>query len=326
VNQQYSNRLAVSTVWAKARSLEAAPHGPTAEAAAILAVLDQLDLDLVELEYRLPGEVIARLLPEFKTRGWQVSSVHNFAPLPAGVPRNKASGDLYNLASLDRDERARAVEYTLRTLELASDQEAAAVVLHLGWVEGAEDKGVIRRAAGAGAMTPELATHLEKRSHAASRHLDAVSFSLERLARRTAPLGVTLGLENRYHAYQIPSLPELTLLLERFAGAPLGLWYDCGHAWVQEQAGIAPASDWLDALGSGLVGCHLHDAVGADDHQAPGAGKMDWPGLTRALAHAPVKVLEVAAGAEAGRMREGAALLAELFAQAAREERKEASA
>lgn len=326
VNQQYRNRLSVSTVWAKARSLEAAPHGPGPEAAAILGVLDQLDLDLVELEYRLTGEVIARLLPEFKTRGWRVSSVHNYAPLPVGVPRDKASGDLFNLASPDREERERAVEYTLRTMELASDQEAAAVVLHLGEVSEAAEKGVIRRGADAGAMTPELAAHLEKRALYAPRHLDAVSFSLERLAERAAPLGVALGLENRYHAYQIPSLPELTILLERFAGAPLGLWYDCGHAWVQERAGIQPASDWLDALGPGLVGCHLHDAKGHDDHQAPGAGKMDWPALTRALSHAPLKVLEVASGAEAGQMREGAALLAELFAQAKRRERKEASA
>ena len=326
VNQQFSNRLSVSTVWAKARSQEAAPHGPGPEAAAILSMLDQLDLDLVELEYRLTGEVIARLLPEFKARGWRVSSVHNFAPLPGGLPRDKASGDLFNLASPDREERARAVEYTLRTMELASDQEAAAVVLHLGWVEGAENKGVVCRAANAGAMIPELAAHLEKRALLAPRHLDAVSFSLERLAERAAPLGVALGLENRYHAYQIPSLPELSLLLERFAGAPLGLWYDCGHAWVHDRAGIQPALDWLDTLGSGLVGCHLHDAEGAEDHQAPGAGKMDWPALTEALAHAPVKVLEVASGAEAGRMREGVALLAELFAQAKRRERKEASA
>lgn len=325
MKQPHHNRLAVSTVWAKARAVEAAPHGPGAEAAAILAMLDQLDLELVELEYRLPAEVIHRLLPEFKARGWAVGSVHNYAPLPVGVPRDMASGDLFNLASPDREERARAVENTLRTMELASELEATAVVLHLGWVEGLTDKQATRIAARAGGMTPELSAHLARRAALASRHLDAVSFSLERLAQQAAPLGVALGLENRYHAYQIPSLPEMSLLLERFAGAPLGLWYDCGHAWVQELAGIAPAADWLGALGPGLVGCHLHDAKGSQDHQAPGAGDMDWPALTKALAHAPLKVLEVASGAEAGQMREGAAMLAELFARA-EQESKEASA
>ncbi|BEQ16382.1 sugar phosphate isomerase/epimerase family protein [Desulfoferula mesophila] len=326
MNQQFSNRLSVSTVWAKARALEAAPHGPGPEAAAILSMLDRLDLDLLELEYRLPGEVVDRLLPEFKTRGWGVSSVHNYAPLPVGVPREKASGDLYNLASPEREERERAVEYTIRTMELASDLEAAAVVLHLGEVSEAADKGVIRRAADAGETTPELAQHLKKRALYAPRHLDAVCFSLERLAERAGPLGVALGLENRYHAYQVPTFDELTLLLKRFAGAPLGLWYDCGHAWVQERAGMQAASDWLEAMGPGLVGCHLHDAQGHDDHQAPGAGDMDWPALCAALGHAPVKVLEVAAGAEAEQMREGAALLAGLFAQVDNHRTKEASA
>lgn len=326
MNQQYNNRLAVSTVWAKARAVAAAPHGPGAEAAAILTVLDHLGLDLVELEYRLPGEVIERLRPEFKARGWRVGSVHNFTPLPHGASRAQASGDLFNLASPDRDERVRAVEYTLRTMELASELEAAAVVLHLGGVEGLEDKGVTPAAAQAGGMTPELTAHLARRARLAPRHLDAASFSLERLAERAGPLGVILGLENRYHAFQVPSLPEMSLLLERFTGAPMGLWYDCGHAWVQDLAGMAPAADWLRNLGPGLVGCHLHDAVGADDHQAPGAGNMDWPALTKAMAHAPLKVLEVASGAPAGQMRDGAAMLAELFARAAERENKEASA
>ncbi len=326
MNHPYQNRLAVSTVWAKARALEAASHGPAAEAAAILALLDQLNLDLVELEYRLPSEVIARLWPEFKARGWAVGSVHNFSPLPPGVPRNQASGDLYNLASLDREERARAVDNTLRTLELASELEATAVVLHLGWVESLKDKIVTPEAAEARALTPALGAHLERRARQAARHLDAASFSLERLAQRAAPLGLRLGLENRYHAFQIPSLPELALLLERFAGAPVGLWYDCGHAWVQELAGLAPAAEWLSFFGHTLVGCHLHDVKGADDHQAPGAGDIGWPALTKALAPAPLKVMEVASGPEAGQMRDGAAMLNELFAQAAWGERKEASA
>jgi len=156
--------------------------------------------------------------------------------------------------------------------------------------------------------------------------LDAVSFSLERLAARAQALGVILGLENRFHAFQIPDLGELGLLLERFAGAPLGLWYDCGHARVQELAGLSRAADWLEAHGSTLAGCHLHDAQGAGDHIPPGSGELDWPALTRALAHAPLKVLEVAYADSAGEFRESAALLAELFAQAAKEQNKEARA
>ena len=314
------SELAVSTVWAKARAGEAAPYGPEAEAQAVLAALDQVGLSRLELEYRLSGPVVERLLPEFKARGWRVGSLHNFAPLPPGVPRERASGDLFNLAALDGGERRRAVEHTMRTMELANELEAPAVVLHLGRVEAALDKTVTAQAAEAGETTPALAENLALRARTAPRHLDAVSFSLERLAVRAQALGVTLGLENRFHAFQIPGLDELGLLLERFSGAPLGLWYDCGHARVQELAGLSRAAAWLEAFGPTLVGCHLHDARGASDHIPPGRGELDWPALTRALASAPLKVLEVAYADSAGEFREGVALLAELFAQAAREQ------
>ena len=323
VNYIEQSNLAVSTVWAKLCAAEAAPHGPEAEAKAILNLLDSLGLTRLELEYRLPGPVIQRLLPEFAARGWQVDSLHNFVPLPEGLPREKASGDLFNLAALDSDERARAVEYTVRTLEMASDLEASAVVLHLGGVDRARDKAVTAAAARAGGLTPELREHLAQRAQWSPRHLDAVSFSLERLSARAESLGVRLGLENRFHAFQIPDLDELGLILERFAGAPLGLWYDCGHAWVQELAGLGPAAAWLESFGSSLVGCHLHDARAEKDHQPPGSGDMDWPALTRDLASSPLKVLEVAPTEEVGPMREGAAMLAELFAAQEVEHRKE---
>ncbi len=319
---QFAKDLALSTVWAKALAAEAVAHGPAAEARAILAALDQLDLSALELEYRLSAPVIERLLPEFKVRGWQVVSLHNYVPLPQGVSREQASGDYFNLAALDSDERAVAVEHTLRTMELASDLEATGVVLHLGGVTEARDKLVTAATAQAGRLTPEMEAHLELRARFAPRHVDAVSFALERLAPRAEALGVRLGLENRFHAFQIPDLDELGLLLNRFEGAALGLWYDCGHAWVQELAGMGPASDWLEFHGRAMVGCHLHDARGANDHIAPGTGEMDWPALTQALADAPLKVLEVAY-AEPAELREGAALLEELFAQACQGEAKE---
>lgn len=298
-------------------------HDPDAEAAALLAALEEAGLPGLEVEYRLSRPVLERLLPELAPRGLKVVSLHSPVPLPPGVPRQAANADIFSLASLDAEVRRRGVDCALAALELASDLEVKAVVLHLGNVEALADKQVTPAAAQDGGLSNELHTMLAERAGLAPRHLDAVSFSLERLAGRAAPLGVRLGLENRYHAFQIPDFAELGLLLDRFQGAPLGLWYDCGHAWVQELAGLTPAADWLAAYGQGLVGCHLHDAVQAQDHQAPGLGEMDWPALTRALAAAPVKVLEVPGG-EMADLRRGAAMLAGLFADAERAREKEA--
>lgn len=314
-------RLAVSTVWAKTLTMGTAFFDdPAAEASAILDAMEATGLMALELEYRLSAPVLGHLLPELKPRGFSVGSLHNFLPLPPGMPREAASGDLFNLASLDKDERSRAVHYTTKTMELASDLETQAVVLHLGGVDQIADRKPLPQAARRGEMTPELSALLEQRAKSAPRHLDAVSFSLERLASRAGSLGLKLGLENRYNAFQLPDFAEMGRLLARFDGAPLGLWYDCGHAFVQAAAGLEPALDWLTAYGHTLVGCHLHDATGAEDHQAPGLGDMDWAELTKALAPAPLKVLEVVGGGDPGPLKQGVAMLQELFAAADIEE------
>lgn len=315
--------LAVSTVWARSRTMAGAfPPEPAAGARAVLAALDRLGLKRLELEYRLSGPVLGQLLPELAPRGYSVVSLHNFMFMPPDMPHRLASGDLFNLASLDQDQRRLAERYTLKTLELASDLEAEAVVLHLGGVEGLADKEATGEAARAGEKTPALSALLAARAQQAPRHLDAASFCLERLAERAGSLGVVLGLENRYHGFQVPDFAEMGLLLARFQGAPLGLWYDSGHAAVQEAAGLTPARDWLAAYGHSLAGCHLHDARGPQDHLAPGQGELDWPALTQALLDAPLKVLEVADGEDPGPLSEGAELLAGLWARAAEQERE----
>lgn len=283
----------------------------------MLDSLAESGLKRLELEYRLTTSLVADIKKELRPRDLSVVSVHNYCPLPAEMPREMASGDLFNLADLDKEMRLSAVRYTVRTMELTADMEAPAVVLHLGFVEGMGEKQITKDAAQARVLTPELSKLLKNRATSAPKHLDAVSFSLERLLERALELGVWLGLENRFHAYQIPNFEEVGVLLERFQGAPIGYWHDTGHAWVTALTGLTLHEDWLRAYGQSLLGCHLHDAVGYQDHRPPGTGDMDWEALCPLLLPARFKVLEVAPGPEPQELAEGAEMLKQCFAEAA---------
>jgi sugar phosphate isomerase/epimerase len=312
---KHDNQLAISTVWASAQA---------EEAASLLDSLAESGLNRLELEYRLTPGLIEGIKKELRPRELSVVSMHNYCPVPADIPREQASGDLFNLADLDKEMRLTASRYTTRTMELAADLEAPAVVLHLGFVEGIGDRQTTREAAQAGQVTPALSELLEQRKASAANHLDAVSFSLERLIERALDLGVELGLENRFHAHQIPNFDEVGFLLERFKGAPIGYWHDTGHAWVGGLAGLTPQKDWLTAYGQSLLGCHLHDAVDDQDHLPPGTGDMDWEDLCPLLQPARFKVLEVAPGPEAKPLAQAAEMLAHRFAQAEAQSEKEA--
>ncbi len=290
--------------------------GQASGARELLDSLAPSGLRALELEYRISTPIWQRLQPLLRPGGWSVSSLHNYFPLPPDIPPERASGDLFNLASGDPDQIRLARRYTMATLEAAHQVEAPAVVLHLGWVEGLEHDLPLKEAARAGGITPALAELLAVRPAGAAAALDNVSRHLDRLLPRAAELGLRLGLENRFHPHQVPDIEEMALLLRRFAGGPLGLWYDLGHAWVQARAGLAPAEQWLQRFGDGLVGCHLHDSQKELDHLPPGAGDMDWPALAAELASCPLKVLEVHPPASAEEVAESAGMLADLFAQA----------
>lgn len=277
---------------------------------ALAQAVQEAGLSRLELEYRLSAKLLDELRRELKPRGISVGSVHNYCPFPsqyAGLLQ--PSGDLFNLAAPDRDERRRAVEHTTASLELASDLEAGAVVLHLGWLPELADRQITTQAARLGRLTPELAAARQLRQAASPRVLDALCFSLEPLLERALPLGVRLGLENRFHLFQAPTLEEAEALLARFAGAPLGYWHDTGHARHRQLAGLNPELAYLERLGTHLLGCHLHDIRGVNDHLPPGQGDLDWPGLAPSLLGASHLVIELRPGPSPGEVAESARLL-----------------
>ena len=299
-----SDQLAISTCWAS----KEAQSGEE-----LLDRMESCGLGRLELEYRITSPLMQDLLPRLRERGIRVGSVHNYCPLPPELPAEMASGDLFNFASPDKEQRQLALIHTLRTMELASDLEARAVVLHLGFAPMERDRVIIEEAARLGELTPKTADMLKEREKHSGLCVDMASFVLERLIPRAEALGVTLGLENRIRIHQAPTLEELELIMERFAGAPLAPWFDLGHATVQQNAGVRPVSDWYQRLGPAFIGCHLHDVKAERDHLPPGQGDIDWSRTMEALKDTPIKVMEIAAGPGAGEVREGAEYLASLI-------------
>ena len=94
--------------------------------------------------------------------------------------------------------------------------------------------------------------------------------------------GICLGLENRYHYFDIPSQDELALLLELAGPERIGFIYDVGHATAHGPAGFLSRREWLERFGDRIVGTHLHDVIGFTDHHAPGLGEVDFR-MPRAL-------------------------------------------
>ncbi len=252
----------------------------------------------VELEYRISESLYRQLRPRLK-KDLKVLSIHNFFPKPEELGSARGgSGDLFLMSSTDPDERLKALKYSIRTMEHAQDLGAKAVILHLGRVDMPNQRPKLSDLYRTGKIDSREGKRLidEQRLVRETRHqknLDSVLLNLEKLNREAEKRGILLCIENRVHFWEIPDFKEIGLILNQFQGGHVRYWHDVGHARIQEILGINRQRDLLEAYSEMLIGIHLHDVIGIDDHFAPGQGEMNFEEIKPYLKSDQMKILEV---------------------------------
>jgi sugar phosphate isomerase/epimerase len=226
------------------------------------------------------------------------TSVH----APAPLERHSRWGwnrDL-NLASVDEEERALAVRYAQRSVELASEIGARAVVVHLGQItSGAVDGELKRRELFEGGTTGgDIWAHAgtgaaQVRAQLAPPYLAQAHRSLDELATAAQAAGVVLGLETRLHYHQFPLPEEAVMLLADYPPEVAGYWHDSGHAEVLDRLGFVALDAWFERLGDRVVGTHITDVRDLVDHRAPGNGDLDFAALAAHIPPSAVRTFEV---------------------------------
>lgn len=280
--------LALSTMWAVQPRFE---H----DVLAFLERARELGYEAVEINNSMDaqqaGAIIAsRVLP--------VTSVH----APAPLERHPTAGwtrDL-NLAATDEAERALAVRFTQRSIDMAAEAGARFVVVHLGSAGGCELAGErrLRELWARRDMVPvEWARTVDDtvrdRAARAPAHLAQARRSLEEIVRTAEPRRVALGIESRLAYHELPLPQEAASLLAPYDARIAGYWHDVGHVEVQHRLGLTDRDAWFDLLGDRIIGVHIHDVRGLTDHRAPGNGDVDFHRLAARLPATAARTLEI---------------------------------
>lgn len=300
------SRLSLSTVW---NALQAP------DAVSMIKEIAAVGFDKVELNFTLTSKDVRDIIYMRDKEEVEVTSVHNFCPIPDGVTRSKASPDLYSLSSLDEKERRMAVGQTIKTIHTAARLGATCVILHLGRVEISDRTRDLGKALSDKASYELLKKLMkEERSATAGKHLKMTSRSIEELIVQAQEKDIVLGLENRYYYREIPLPDEMEALLDKFKSAHVGYWHDIGHAQLFENLGLFNhKKDYLDRLSGRMVGMHLHDIKGMDDHRPPLEGEFDFSVIKPFLRKGMLMVIEAHHPATAEQIRRGADHLTSLY-------------
>lgn len=297
--------ISLSTMWSQQERFTGDPE-------AFAQTAKTLGFHRVEINYAMPPDVLETL---GQARVLGVSSLHQ--PTPKVKHGGKWNYDL-NLCSLDDDERETALAFALNTIDRAAEFGARAVVVHLGAVgddmtpqerrlRQLYDSGVRE----GGEVEGLRADLIAWRRRESPPYFGTARRVLAALADRARARGVVVGLEDRYHYHEIPSLDETAALLAEHEPSVVGYWHDVGHAEVMHRLGLVQRERWLRELGSRTVGSHLHDVDGIGDHRAPGEGDVEWGYIAEGLPREALRVFEVNQRRSDEALRLGVALLRE---------------
>jgi sugar phosphate isomerase/epimerase len=135
--------------------------------------------------------------------------------------------------------------------------------------------------------------YVERRASLVGPHLAAVKKSLVELFDYAGRFNVRLGIENRYHYFDIPTLDEMGEILDLAGPDRIGFLYDVGHAQTQDRLGFSPHEAWLKRFAGRMIGVHIHDVIGIRDHRAPGLGEVDFRMLAGYLPKEAFRTVEV---------------------------------
>ena len=285
----------------------------------MLREIRELGFEFAELSHGIRISLLPGILEAVEAGEIQISSLHNFCPLPIGV--NHAAPNIFKFTSSEERERDSAWRYSLRTIETAARVRARLVVLHMGCIPMRDYTEKLVDLLGAGQKETERYQQLceeaeVKQEQKKEKYVQRAGEMLKRLAETATTHGIRLGVENREALEEIPLERDFRAFLQDFPAAVVGYWHDTGHAQIKENLGFIQHAQHLESMADRLFGFHLHDVrYPAQDHCPPGTGMIDFSALKPFVRPDHLKVFELSPGVPVEDLRRGVAYLKNLWGE-----------
>ena len=269
----------------------------------IIDAARDLGFEALELNYQFPKRFLKEIVNGHKRGELKITSLHNICPFTKELASYADFFKRFNFSSPKKDVVKMAMKYTKGTIDLAAKLRASAVVLHVGEVElennsQREMEREFRRSLKTNFGPEEHVRKtrekfIELRRQHAPPFLERTIQNLGEVLKYAEDKGVKLGVENRYFFFEIPSFEEIPIILRQLPSPGLGYWHDCGHAAHLRNIGYFPGMTPLSENRQRLIGIHLHDCIGVNDHLAPGYGEVDFLEVKKLLNEKVIRVLEL---------------------------------
>ncbi|MGF9700654.1 sugar phosphate isomerase/epimerase family protein [Paenibacillus sp. MABNR03] len=268
---------------------------------AMIREIAELGFRRVELNYNVTKEMLRSIEPMIERGEIGISSVHNTFPHVADPDYGT---DSVLLGFEDETKRQKAIQLLVGSAEYAHRYGAEAVVVHPGEVpipeEISKELGQLYNDEGrdSSKYRRKWEEFMERRQELSSGYVQQIIHSLDEVCNQAAAKGlnVQFGIETRSRPQQIPTLAEAKTIIEALHGAPVGIWYDTGHAIMMDRLGLYDSVGEMQGLMDEIVGVHIHETLGLSDHWCPYVHSKDmsfYDAYLPMIRRARVKVYEL---------------------------------
>ncbi|MEK3876072.1 sugar phosphate isomerase/epimerase family protein [Paenibacillus sp. FSL M7-0420] len=283
----------------------------------LLNEIRELGFRRVELNYNVTEAMLVTIEPMIERGEIGISSVHNTFP---HVPDPDYGTDSVLLGFEDKEKRKRAIDLLVRSAEYAQRYGGEAVVVHPGEVpfpydiSGELEQIYEGQGRDSAAYRSKWAELMERREAYSAGYVQTIIESLDEVCNRAVSKGLNIrfGIETRSKPQQIPTLAEAKTIINALKGAPVGIWYDTGHAIMMDRLGLYDSIGEMEGLMDDIVGVHIHETIGLSDHWCPYVNSGDpdfYDAYLPMIERAQVKVYELKAACRPEEIHESHRLL-----------------
>ncbi|WP_324726145.1 sugar phosphate isomerase/epimerase [Actomonas aquatica] len=269
--------LALSTCWNSYRHTDGY---------AMLKEIRDLGFDYAELSHGTRIVLVPGILRAVEEGLIQITSTHNFCPLPTGI--NHSAPNLFEPSNATHKEHDQWLRHTLKSIDFTAQVGASVMVTHLGsvhffWTNPVRKVKAYRRmhseldVAKDPGYRKVLEKALAKQRKRMPPYWEQVLASLEEIRERCLEKKVMIACENREKFQELPLDDDFPAFFDAMPEQRhCGYWHDTGHAELKQNMGVISHREHLEKNASRLLGFHLHDVADDDDHQPVGYGQIDF--------------------------------------------------
>lgn len=228
-------------------------------------IIKKINIFFAELNYRDTENDFFKNKKLFDNYQIPFLGLHSPAPLKKKI---KNASRVIDLVSEDKEIVESSLKHIENSIRFGKEKNMDYVIIHAG---GNKETGEEILCKTSIKYLDEFLTERRKKEKI---YLERFLKNFEKIMKIAEELKIKIALEIRFYPGEFPNFFEFKKIFENINSKFLYYWHDLGHAYIREK--ILKEPSYLENFKEKLLGIHIHDIKGFEEHKPPFKGIINF--------------------------------------------------